>query len=170
MGQPTSPQINPYEVTTLSEATAAPAPPPAPVPRTYQLQMAWADRRRFLKAIGPLRLTVVIGGVMACLGIIGYIQALTEFWQLFWQSADIGFAARRVVALVQAIFSLALLWSWWRLADVIAAVAGGTSSSMAEWGRLQLGIAWLMLISIAFSSLSLAAEWAVYFFQRLSSL
>ena len=78
-----TPEINPYEVTALS-APSAPTPSPAAalVERKYQLHMHWADRRRFLKAVDPLRFVAIIGFLTGGMGLLGAIGSLGEIWRV----------------------------------------------------------------------------------------
>jgi hypothetical protein len=144
--------VNPYAATAIASPRSAAGPElPDPPPRIYRLQVEWADRRRFLRAVLPLRLYGIVGFFFGGVAILFFVGALFESREF---STFRGF--NHVIPTVRTLFVVAkgLLtfygcWLNWKLADALAATAGGGSSSMTEWSWLQLRLAQVLVATIA---------------------
>jgi membrane glycosyltransferase len=150
--------VNPYAAPSVaSPRSAAEVERREDTPRTYQLRMEWTDRRRFLRAVGPLRLYAIAGFLLGGVAILSMIGAIFESRQIitFQGPADVFLAVRVLFVIAKGLLALYVCWLNWRFADALAATAGGTTSSMNEWSRLQLRLAQLLVATIA---LALASE------------
>src|SRR5262245_61527133 len=138
-------RINPYEVTGLGDPQSGFAPENVSTARrTFQLRMDWADRIRFLRAVGPLRIVAVVSGVVAVLGLYTMVSGLVTLRQFdeltgAWQSAE--FIARWSSSFVRVGLIVYVAWLQWRFAEAIAAAAGGRIGNMSQWSDLQLRLA-----------------------------
>lgn len=154
--------MNPYEPSKVprDEAVLELQAPERPQ-RTYRIQMAWADRYRFLRAVGPLRIYAIAGGVMAAWALYGLLQTSYEMWRLNdLQRTDIAiFGIRILFAVARGLLALSMCWLYWKFADTLAATAGGTSASMGVWSRLQLRMAHLLVATMAVGLASQGWEW-----------
>src|SRR5262245_51191782 len=72
---------NPYAASPARDG-ANPDPALKEEPRQYQIRMAWADRRRFLRAVGPLRVVAMGGAVVGVWGLYGLLRTSFEFSRL----------------------------------------------------------------------------------------
>jgi hypothetical protein len=117
--------------------------------------MKWADRRRFLKAVGPLRITAVLGGLI----VFGRTAPLLLPLIFFWQRPILNEVPSLILVrlLTQFLINLTFaygFWLQWRLADVLVEVAGGTHGSMQTWSEVQLRAAITALAGIVLSCFS----------------
>jgi len=162
--------INPYAVSHVADSQETPSPPPAIVSRDYRLRMDWADRRRFLRTVGLLRIGAVAGAVIGFYGLYGFVNGVYSSWRLgsigTWSEPLM--ATRWSFVLVKAPLGFYACWLQWKLADAIAATAGGTSGSMGQWSLIQLRIAWLALILLAVGALSFVWDWLAIQFMSSS--
>ena len=129
--------------------------------------MDWEDRQRFLEVVGPFRLFAGINAVTASFGMLGLVGTIVR---ASFEIGNIGILLRDLVALGAYFVVLYLQWINWRFAATIAATAGGTTSSMREWSRLQLRVVWLNLIYLLLHYLDWTLDWGRFFFTRLSNL
>lgn len=168
-----SPSLNPYEASRHAEAIDPRLIPPEAIYRDYRVRMEWSDRHRFLRAVGPLRLAAMAGGVVGVWAVYGLIGTTFRSWQLgpFGTSLDFLMLGRIAFSFLRGALTLYLCWSYWKLADALAATAGGQSSNMNEWSALQLRIARLVLITVGLGFVSLAWDWmeTLFLFRRLAA-
>jgi hypothetical protein len=146
--------VNPY----ASGSVAVPRSAAAevrnqPIVRDYRIQMGWADRRRFLRAVLPLRLYAIVGICVGGTAVLSLFAALFEVRQAVRSpvAADALWAFRSLFIVGKGLLNLYICWLTWKFADVLAATAGGASSSMGEWSLLQLRMAQLLVTTIAIS-------------------
>jgi hypothetical protein len=119
--------------------------------------MHWADRRRFLRAVLPLRLYAIAGfffGGVALLSMFGTILESREIIT-FQGPADVFLSIRALFVTAKGLLALYVCWLNWRFADALAATAGGATASMSDWSRLQLRLAQVLVATVA---LGLASE------------
>lgn len=150
--------VNPYEATVIASPRSAAGPQlPLPPPRCYRLTMAWADRRRFLSAVAPLRLYAIAGFLLGGVALLSMIGALFESRAIvtFQGPADWLLAIRVIFVVLKGLLAIYVCWLNWRFADAIAVTAGGTSGRMSDWSQLQLRLAQLLVATIG---LALASE------------
>jgi hypothetical protein len=162
--------INPYAASHVAESEETRLPP-VPRARDYRLHMDWADRRRFLRSVGLLRIAAVAGAMMGFYGLYGLLNSAYSSWRVgtlaIWFEPLM--AARWSFVLLKAALAFYTCWLQWTLADALAATAGGTSGKMDHWSVLQLRIAWVAVVVVAVGALSLAWEWLAIQFVVTSS-
>lgn len=153
--------INAYAASHVAESGGTRLPPAPMVPRDYRLHMDWADRRRFLRSVGLLRIAAVAGAIIGSYGLYGLLNSAYSSWRVgtleTWFEPLM--AARWSFAILKAALGFYACWLQWTLADALAATAGGTSGRMNHWSLLQLRIAWLAVVFVAVGALSLAWDW-----------
>src|SRR5262245_60582692 len=153
--------INPYAVSHVADSQETPLAPEASGARDYRLRMDWADRRRFLRCVGVLRIAAVAGAMMGLYGIFGLLSSAYSSWYVgalgTWFEPLM--ASRWSLVLVKAALGFYACWLQWTLADALAIAAGGTSGKMDRWSTIQLKIAWLAVIVLAVGALSLFWDW-----------
>jgi|GEM_PF-3888558 hypothetical protein len=58
-----------------------------------------------------------------------------------------------------------MCWLYWQLADAIVSTAGGASSSMEEWSRIQSRLVWSMIVALIVAVLSISWDRILPFVQ-----
>jgi hypothetical protein len=154
--------INPYAASAIVDPHEAPTPPLSAIaPRTYRIEMQWADRHRFLRTVGLLRLAAAAGAVMGVYGLYGFMTVAYSAWQTnalaTWLEPVS--AARWLLTLMKAALGFYACWLQWSLADAIAATAGGTTGRMETWSLIQQRVALLAVAMLAVVALTLACDW-----------
>ena len=163
--------VNPYEATAIASPRSAAGPElPAPPPRNYRLTMAWADRRRFLSAVAPLRLYAIAGLVTGGLAILGLLQILfdPQLWFSYPDSIDYGVVVRSIFVIAKGALTFYICLLNWKFADCLAAAAGGKTGSMHDWSHLQLRLAQSVLALVALNGVSYG--WDMFFHLYLIDL
>jgi len=152
---------NPYAPSQVGETRAIGVAPSEDQPRTYQVRMSWPTRYRFLRSVGPLRLAAIAGAVVGGCLMVGLLQATVELTRMrrFDQWWDVAVVGRSLFAVATGCLGLYVCWQNWKLADALAAVAGGKTTSLEEWSVLQLRLARVGVAVIALSVVKLAYEW-----------
>jgi hypothetical protein len=152
--------VNPYAASREAQPRSShdePAQDGIPTQRQYQARMDWADRRDFLKSVGPTRVAVVFGGLLWLKSIYDLTRiahaALTMGPLTHW--GEIVVFALVLLSLSQGLVAIYLCWLDWKYADFLREVAGGSTTNMTNWSRLHLRTAWL---GAAVAILGLAAE------------
>jgi len=158
------PAINPYAATLVDEPRKDPAvADQTAVSRNFRVRMDWADRRSFLRVVGLLRIAAVAGAVLGFSGLYSMVGNVYESWRLgslaTWSEPLT--AIRWLAVFAKAALGFYVCWLQWIFADALAATAGGTTSSMHEWSRIQLRLAWLVVITLGINMASLAWDWLV---------
>jgi len=156
---------NPYAPSLVGDARAAGTTPGEDQQRTYHVRMSWPARYRFLRSVGPLRLAAMAGAVVGVWALANLMQATIQTtrlrqWDELWGTA---FLTRELLRAAQGCLGLYVFWQNWKLAEALAAVAGGKSTSLDEWSVLQLRLARLAVAVIALSAFSLGFEWIMVF-------
>ncbi len=125
--------------------------------------MHWSDRRRFLAAVGPLRVAAVAGAVIIAIGAFSLATnlanrsitgALGSYFDPI-NALHFGFLVLKGSLLAFGCLTL------WRFADVLAATAGGRSNSMNQWSHLQLLLARLVVALVALNAASIVIAWLI---------
>lgn len=124
--------------------------------RHYHVQMEWADRRRFLHAVGPLRLYGIVGFFVGGVTILFFIGAMFESREFssFQGFSHVIAAVRTLLVIAKGLLTFYGCWLNWKLADALAATAGGGSSNMTEWSWMQLRVAQVLVAAIALGAAS----------------
>lgn len=155
-------QVNPYAAPQIREPESATTNrTDEPVARKYRIVMEWPSRASFLRAAGLLRIAAMAGGVLGVIGLFGILGTFfstLKFATSDWRNAN--FAVRAGFVIIRGLVGLYTCWLQWQLADALQATAGGTTSSMARWARLQFRIAVFILIALAIGVLSQVWDWA----------
>jgi len=149
--------VNPYAASSVaSPRSAADEERHEETPRTYRLNMEWADRGRFLRAVGPLRLYGIVGFFFGGVTILYFIGAMFESreFSTFQGFSHVIQVVRTLLVIAKGLLTFYGCWLNWRLADALAATAGGGTSSMTEWSWLQLRLAQLLVATIALGGAS----------------
>jgi hypothetical protein len=145
--------VNPYAVSVLGECQVASGlAGELLASRTFRLRMDWADRMRFLRAVGPLRVFAMAGGVVAVFGLYTMVSLLFTMPESYtatgtWAES----VAKWSLAFVRGGMLAYVAWLQWKLADAIAATAGGRTGDMNQWSQLQLRLAWWGVAMVAIS-------------------
>jgi len=56
------------------------------------------------------------------------------------------------------------LWLYWKLADAIAAAAGGATTSMSQWSQIQLHLVRVLVATLFVGIASSAWDWGMMHF------
>jgi hypothetical protein len=154
--------INPYAVTALTETQESRPAPPAFVQRRYVTQMDWADRRRFLKAVGPLRVAAMLTGIGTLVALYGVLSPIRLAWE-FNSLGDLRVPTlgRTFISLARTLVMAYACWLQWQLAGAIAKTAGGTDSDMRRWSQIQLSLANTALATVFIAALYFLWAWIV---------
>jgi hypothetical protein len=138
-------RVNPYETSAFAEPRVSrESPYPSEAPRTFSVRLHWSDRRRFLRAVGPLRVIAVASGVVAIIGIYSLVNSIITLWGVLaisqtWQNVET--TVRWSLSLLRGGVLIYVAWLQGRFAEAIAAAAGGRTSDMDQWSDLQLRLA-----------------------------
>jgi hypothetical protein len=149
----------------MSDARTTLAEPRPEPERHYQVQMSWAARRNFLRAVGPLRLYGVAGMVFGAWGLLGLLSSGYRIWE-FSQSdglAALGLMLRLAVNFVRAALVFYICWLCWQLADSLATTAGGSTCEMIGWSRFQLRLVQSNLALMVTVAAPLVWDWVSFF-------
>src|SRR4029453_10259847 len=125
--------------------------------RQYRVRMEWSAARLFLPLALPLRIGAVAGGLMVAYGLYGFFTTLHGAWLegVFDGSRDVAWMLKFLFTPVRSAIILWMCWLYWQLADAIVATAGGASSSMEEWSRIQSRLVWSMIVALIVAVLSI---------------
>ena len=156
--------INPYEpsahvsepvgLSSQSEPTSGPR---------YTSRLDWRDRQALLKSLGPIRLTVVIGGLYWLKNVVYYAGAAAN---LVTRSEPIdgpgiAFAMLATSWLFQGVLSLYSYRLYWNYADSLQAAAGGRTASHHDWTQLHYRTWWLSALCWILAAATDAGNWLV---------
>lgn len=156
--------VNPYEPSAHVSEPVRPSPitDESPGPH-YASRLDWSDRRALLKSLGPIRLSVVIGGLYWLRSIAYYASALANIVTRHDQfdGPSITFSAFAACWLLLGVLHLYTYRLDWLYAESLQSLAGGRTPSHRDWTRLHLRT-WRLsaLIWILFLALT-AADWLV---------
>jgi hypothetical protein len=156
--------INPYAPSQISDEPVPAAPVNREEPhREYHVHMDWADRRRFLRSVGPMRVASAIGALLWTMSLLAIIRA-----SFLWTS-EMGLDSAMVIpmalSVAECLVALYSWWLYWRLADAFVATAGGTTSSLCDWSHLEFRLAWVVAAWMALYGISRIMRWLL---ERLS--
>jgi hypothetical protein len=158
--------VNPYAASQVPEPQSLKEnnrPPAEASERKFQARMSWNDRRKFLRSVGPTRVTAVC----ATLIWLKSIYELIRSWNGYVTMETLGYWVNVVmfglalVVLAQGLIALYGCLLDWRYADRLREVAGGSTRSMADWSQLHLRTAWLFAVVIVLELLNQSVQWIV---------
>jgi hypothetical protein len=165
-GEPAQ-ELNPYAPSEVPQGHDSPSGSQDEASRQFQVRMAWADRQRFLKAVGPLRLAALAGMLAGVWALWGLLQSWVEFYRAasLVDTRDWILLVRFLFVAAKGVLAMYVCFLNWKLADALAKTAGGRTANMREWSNLQLQLARMMLATIALAVVSFG--WESIFFQYL---
>jgi hypothetical protein len=117
--------------------------------RSYVARLTWADRRHWLRSIGPMRLITVIIAVQWAKN----CYETATLWLPYvaregvTNQYDAILFALAGAAVVHGLFVLYLCWLDWKCIDAIAEVTGGRTNSFSYWSELNYRLVWLGAVS-----------------------
>jgi hypothetical protein len=156
--------VNPYAASRVPDPDASSRDRPVAsetIDRQYQARMDWSDRRLFLLAVGPTRISAVCGVLIWLKSTYELVRMWCEFLAVnrleYWD--DFVLLGLALVVLLQGIVGLYACLVEWRYADRLGEVAGGTTANMAEWSRLHLRATWLFAAIAALGLASTIGYW-----------
>jgi hypothetical protein len=155
--------INPYAASHIGDASAG-ASAAHQQPRKYTVRMAWSDRVRFMKVVGPLRLVATVGAVICLWGLYSLVRSWFETPLLpsiggEWnKSLNAVSSALLMARLLVGLYVCGLHWS---LADAIAGTATGREGEMTQWSVLQLRLARVVMVLLTLSVVAYIWDWHI---------
>ncbi len=156
--------VNPYEPSAHVSEPVRPSPitDEAPGPH-YASRLDWSDRQALLKSLGPIRLTVVIGGLYWLKNVVLYGSYLTNVVtrRETFNGASMVFAALAASWMFQGVLHLYAYRLDWMYAESLQAVAGGRTASHRDWTRLHYRTWWLSALCWILAIGTEVATWLV---------
>jgi hypothetical protein len=163
-GEPQS--VNPYEASAAGADGIAPRQDGGPW--RFRLRVTWADRRRFLRAVVPLRVYATCGAAMAGWAVVTLLSTLGQIWSDPDGRTTVVLALRVALSVAfggTVIYACVLTW---RLADAISAAMGGRTAEMRHWSHLQLRMAYVALALLLVNLAGQAFDWFLgYYLVRM---
>lgn len=154
--------VNPYAASQIADGNTEPAlDERGEQPRHFRGRMDWADRRAFLRSVGPTRVAAVFGGLLY----LNTVYTITKLWtrsptfdqQLDWYDAF--FFTLTIIAVGNSLLSVYVCWLNWGYAEMVRRVAGGATANMTNWSRLHYRIEWLSATAYLINLGYLLVDW-----------